>query len=203
MKVDIVLAAVAFLLGSVIAGFGVHAWHVQHPTVTTRTLIQKIPVGAPTTAPVAPQLSGAPIAPAKVSTCAVEAYTAPQTVREHLLPKPIADSPKQAIVASSRIEPDDHPETVTATIDTDTGKAVQSVVREPLPWLAVETKREASVDLLEKTSGPVVRLQARQDLFQVKALHFHVMAGGDVPVPIMGMMGKPGAYVGVGLHFAW
>jgi hypothetical protein len=203
MKPDLVLAAVAFLLGSVIAGFGVHVWHVQHPITETRTLIQKIPIGVPTAAPVAPQLSSAPVSAVKVATCTVEAYTAPAKVREHLLPKPIADSPKQAIVASSRIEPDDHPETVTATIDTDTGKAVQSVVREPLPWLAVETKREASVDLLEKTTGPVIRIQARQDFLQVKALHFHVMAGGDVPVPIMGMMGKPDAYVGVGLHFAW
>jgi hypothetical protein len=203
MKPDLMLAAVAFLLGSVIAGFGVHAWHVQHPTVTTRTLIQKIPIGVPTTAHAAPQLSSAPIAPAKVATCTVEAYTAPAKVREHLLPKPIADSPKQAIVASSRIEPDDHPETVTATIDTDTGQAVQSVVREPLPWLAAETKREASVDLLEKTSGPVIRIQARQDLFQVKALHFHVAAYADAPVPIFGMQGKPDAGVMLGVHFAW
>jgi hypothetical protein len=203
MKVDLVLATVAFLLGSVIAGFGVHAWHVQHPTVTTRTLIQKIPVGAPTTAPVAPQLSSAPIAPVKVATCTVEAYTAPVKVRSHLLPAPIANNPKQAIVASSRVEPDDHPETVTATIDTDTGKAVQSVVREPLPWLAVETKREASVDLLEKTTGPVVRIQARQDFLQVKALHFHVAAYADAPVPIFGMQGKPDAGVMLGVHMAW
>lgn len=190
------------LIGLVIGALGMKWWDAGHLSIVTRTLLQKVPVSVPVAAHVAPQIASAPVAPVKVQTCTVQAYKAPAKVRAHLLPKPVADDPKQVIVASSTVAPDDHPETITATVDTQTGQAVQSVVREPYAPVAEDFRRELSVDLAEKFGGPVARLQVRQDIVQLFGAHVHLMAGADVPVPLFGMAGKPDAYVGVGLHVA-
>lgn len=200
LKTDIVLAAIVLILGAAIGGFAVHAWHIAHPITETRTLIQKVPVQVNVPAPPAKEVADVGKTPIPVKQ--VVAYKEEAKKQLHL-PKEIQDAREEAVLSATTIEPSDHPETVTTVLDTATGDSRLFVQKEPLAWLASDKHGEISTDLVEKIGGPVVRIQVRQDLFQVKAVHFHVVAGGDVPVPIMGMAGKPDAYVGVGLHVGW
>lgn len=191
---------IAFLIGAGLGAFFMHRFDSDSPVTVTRTLIQKVPVRVPV--PAAPSPEVAKVQTEQVAVKQIRVYK-DEAKKKLNLPKDIQDAPQQKVVSASTVSPDEHPQTVTTVLDATTGESQVLVQDEPLPWIATDPHGELALDLVEKAGGPVARIQARQDLFQVKAVHFHVVAGADVPVPIMGMVGKPDAYVGVGVHYSW
>lgn len=95
-----------------------------------------------------------------------------EEAKKHLHhPKEIQGAREEAVLSATTIEPSDHPETVTAVLGTTPGDSRLFVQKEPLAWLAPDKHGEISADLVEKIGGSVVRIQARQDFLQSKAVH--------------------------------
>lgn len=127
--------------------------------------------------------------------------TYPPAVKDGLkLPPVIRDDPAQQVVASTSVKSDDHPQTVTTTVNTDTGETETIIRREPLPWLAWSDRGGAGMYAGIKNGIPSVRLQAHQELFAVKAVHFGAMASVDQPIngPI-----SADYFIGVGAEYRW
>ncbi len=131
-----------------------------------------------------------------VLTQPVKAYR-PKAKAALALPAPVQATETAVVLAASRIAPADRPQTVTAVLDTRTGETTQYVVDEPLPWLDTTARAEAGVYLGLKRGAPTIRVQARAQLMQVKALRLGAMASADLP---LNGAGSADAFIGVG---AW
>lgn len=111
------------------------------------------------------------------------------------LPPEIQQDQAKHVVAAVRIEPDLHPQTVTAIFDDQTGE-VQTYTRiEPYPWLAAEHHGEIRIDVGVKNGlAKVGRLTLREDLLQLKAIH----AGVHLTIDTDGSW-----FVGGGAGYRW
>lgn len=144
-------------------------------------------------ATIAPQVRGLPTV-AVTPRAPVRAY-APEARRrlgvEHLT------RASEAVVAASRIEPDDpHPKTLITTLDLETGD-VRSIERtEPLPWLRATSRGEVGLyyGFRAGEPAPVVRVQATQALLDIKAMRVQASASAD----------QAGDwFAGVGVAYRW
>ena len=149
------------------------------------------PAGVSVAAQPAPELKRAKTAPLKLDT--IQAH-APHVKRDLQLPAAVQADAKQHVIASSRTANDERRHTVTTLVDAETG-AVTSYDRvEPQPWLAVNTRSEVGVFYGIKSGDPVLRLHAKQDLLQVKALR----------IGIVGTLDSDADYfVGIGAAARW
>jgi hypothetical protein len=70
---------------------------------------------------------------------------------------------------------------------------------DPLPWFAMSSRGGVGMYAGIKNGEPAVRLQARQELFSVKALRFEGIATIDQPIS------GPGTdyFVGLGAEYRW
>ena len=100
-------------------------------------------------------------------------------------------------MASSKVKADDHPHTITTTLDQTTGEFTSYDRTDPLPWVAVDTRTEIGMYYGLKNGEQAVRLEGRQALLQVKALHVGAVASVDV------MRGEVDSFVGVGVWARW
>ena len=117
------------------------------------------------------------------------------------LPPPVVqDDNKQVIASSTTPANDNHPHTITTVIDAATGEATTYDKEEPLPWLAWDRGSAVGIYAGIKNGEPAVRLQARQDLFSVKALHVGAIASVDQMAsgPI-----SADYFVGIGAEYRW
>lgn len=117
------------------------------------------------------------------------------------LPKDVVDAPAAEVIASSKIDGrDDHPKTVTTIINTETGESETYVRTDPLPWFAMSSRGGVGMYAGFKNGNPAVRLQAEQEIFTVKALHFKGVASIDQQTggPI-----SADYFVGVGAEYRW
>lgn len=131
-----------------------------------------------------------------VPVTSVQAY--PDAVKKKLnVPKPVADDVKKKVVAASKIAASDRPHTVTTLLDTGTGQFETYVRSDPLPWAAFTARGAAGVYYGLKNGEQAVRLQVRQDLIQVKAVHAGVIGSIDQ------VGGKTDTFVGVGAEYRW
>lgn len=112
----------------------------------------------------------------------------------------LTDNPAKQVLAAHQVAADDHPQTVTTVLDTDTGDSQTYVTRDPLPWLARDARGEAGIYLGYKNGEPAARLLARQGVFQVKALHFGVL--GSVDQPLSGPI-EADWFAGAGVWARW
>lgn len=140
----------------------------------------------------APQVAPLAKEPAKVP----QVYVYPKKAKESLnLPQPIKDDPTKQVIEATRVQCDEHPQTVTTIVDTTTGKTETLVRVEPLPWLAAE--QHGSIGVGYGLTSGLMRgwaLNAHEDLLQIKALHF----GVD------GSVFTGGAYfAGIGVAYHW
>jgi hypothetical protein len=113
------------------------------------------------------------------------------------LPSAVIEDEKQSVLASSKVPAGEHAHTVTTVINTDTGKSETYVRTDPLPWVAYENRGEVGLYYGLKGGQQAVRLQARQDFVQVKALHLGVVGSVDM------VSGKPDYFLGVGAAYRW
>lgn len=117
----------------------------------------------------------------------------PAVKRKLKLPPAAIADPDTHVVAASKVKPDDRPHTITTTLDASTGQFTTYDRTDPLPWLAVNTRTEVGAYVGYKGAEPAVRIEGRQTLLQVKALHLGGVAAVDV------MRNDVDTFVGVGL----
>jgi len=103
-------------------------------------------------------------------------------VKEKLgLPPTIQKDPDKKVTASTKVPADDHPHTVTSVYDTSTGATDLYIRRDPLPWLAFDTRRELGVayGFKDDADGAVARVFGKLDLVQIKALRAGLLGNVD------------------------
>lgn len=126
----------------------------------------------------------------------------PQYLKADLtLPAGSLGNINEYVVSTSRVSADDHPHTITTTVDIETGEVKTFDRRDPLPWLAVRPSGAVGIYYGLKNGEQAARLQARQNLLQVKAVHI----GGLVSVDqsIGNMDGQTDWFAGVGAEYRW
>lgn len=132
----------------------------------------------------------------------IKVYKGGASLKEGIkLPPEVVQDDAQQVIASSKIDGlDDHPKTVTTVIDTETGESQTYMRTDPLPWLAWSDRGSVGMYAGLKNGTPAVRLQAHQELFTVKAIHFGAVASVDQPIsgPI-----SADYFVGVGAEYRW
>lgn len=136
---------------------------------------------------------------APVKNGAVSVYASQAKIKLDL-PKPIMDDQAEQVLASSQVKSDDHPQTITTTINTETGESQTFVRRDPLPWIAWDDHGDLGLYGGLKNGTPTARLEVQQGIFQVKAVHVGVVA--TVDQPIQGPLGAD-YFVGVGAWYKW
>lgn len=149
-------------------------------------------------AQVAPQLKLAPTIEV-VTKKPIKGYAAPIKSKLRLPDEVIADQ-NQTVIAASRVRATDRPQTVTTVLDSETGETKTYVKQEPLPWLAFNTRGDLGIYGGIKNGQPTARLQVRQELLQVKAVHIGGIASFDQPLsgPV-----RADYFVGVGIWGSW
>jgi len=157
------------------------------------------PVGLNVVATPAPEVKKQPKVDKPIKAKTVKVY--PAAVKNTIkLPEIIQDNPALDVITSNQVPADDHPQTITTLIDTETGESQTFVKRDPLPWLALDPHGEAGLYMGIKNGEPTARLEVKQGLFQVKAVHFGVV--GSVDQPISGVQGTD-YFIGTGAWVRW
>jgi len=157
------------------------------------------PVGLNVVATPAPEVKKQPQVDKPIKAKTVKVY--PAAVKNTIkLPEIIQDNPALDVIASNQVPADDHPQTITTLINTDTGESQTFVKRDPMPWLALDPHGEAGLYMGIKNGEPTARLEVKQGAFQVKALHFGVV--GSVDQPISGVQGTD-YFIGTGAWMRW
>lgn len=157
------------------------------------------PVGLNVPATPAPEVKKVETIAKPIKSKTVKVY--PATVKKKIkLPEVVLENPAMEVIASSQVKADDRPQTVTTLINTDTGESQTFVKRDPLPWLDFNKRGEAGMYMGIKNGEPTIRLEAKQNVFQVKALNFGVTASIDQPLG-----GAQGVdyFVGAGAWVRW
>lgn len=153
---------------------------------------QDSPVSVPATP--ALEVKNAPTARVAVK-APVKVYTGDTKAKLKLPPDALAN-PSEHVIAATRVHGSDRPQTVTTTINTETGESRSFTKQDPYPWFAIETRGEVRLavgyKLKDGRAEQVVRLGAGYDVIRVKAL----TAG------IVGSVDSDGdAFVGVGVAY--
>lgn len=181
----VIAAIVAALLG------GIAAYFILRPAAPV------VSESAP--AMPAKELKNEKPVPIPLATKTIQAYK-PAAKTRLKLPLAVQENPDAQVVAASRVVADDHPHTVTTVVDTNTGEVQTFDRRDPLPWLAVNTHGRVGIYYGIKNGVQTVRLQAHQELLQVKAAHFGLI--GSVDQPVNAPIGMD-YYAGVGVWANW
>jgi len=120
----------------------------------------------------------------------------PKSVKKTLnLPQATQENDSIYVLDSSKLPADDHPQTVTTTLDEKTGEVKTEVRQDEFPWLAAEQTGYVRLSYGVKTGrGKIGRLSVSENLIQIKALH----AGVDASIDSDTQM-----YAGVHVDYAW
>lgn len=188
MKITPRLVFDLLLVAAILGLAGAWWWKVSEPAQ---------PIGVAVVAKPAAAVAKAPTE--TVQTAPVIAYTAPAK-RRLRLPDAVQANANQHVLGAASVAADDHPHTVTTVLDASTGQTTTYDVREPLPWMAIDTHGEAGLAYGLKNGVQTVRLEARQGLLDIKAVRIGVTASLDQP-----LAGPLGAdyFVGLGAWYRW
>lgn len=145
----------------------------------------------------APELKRAPTAPVAIKK-PVKTYTGDSKANLKL-PKSVVDNPDEHVVAASQVRGSDRPQTVTTTINSETGQVTSYSKVDPYPWFAVETRGEAKLAYGYKADDlgrvrQVTRLAINYDVVRVKAVTAGVVLSAD---------SDGSTFAGVGLTYRW
>lgn len=130
----------------------------------------------------------------------VKVYQHSGEIKSHIkLPAAVIENPNELVLQSSIVPGnDDHPHSVTTTINAETGETQTYVKTEPLPWVAWDKRGSAGIYVGFKNANPAVRLQVKQDFADVKAIRLGVNASIDQV-----STGQTDLFVGVGASYNW
>lgn len=148
-------------------------------------------------APPAPELKTEILHPVMVKPGKIQAYR-PAVKARLKLPESILKDDAQVVVSSTRIRADDHPRTITAVTNTDTGQTTQYIKDEPLPWIQANFKTEVGIYAGIKSGQQAIRIAARQELLQIKSLHLGAIASADHL-----LSGPTDTFIGLGIWARW
>jgi len=191
--------AIYFLLGVFIvaAALAIRYWY-KYLDAPPEFLLEPVNVTVP--AQPAPDVVKKSTVAKPIKAKTVKVY--PAAVKDNLkLPQHVLDDPELDVLASSQVPADNHPRTITTVFDRETGQSETYVKRDSLPWFDDRKSGSAGIYALYGNTGPFARLQVRQELFQVKALHFGAMA--TIDQPLGGNRMPSSAAIGVGMEFHW
>lgn len=185
---DVLLALAALVL---VLGAGKAVWDSYMQPKTAASIAA--PVNVPEAAtPAVAAVASAVIAPPKVQVYA-------QSVKQQLhLPDAVKKDSDKFVVAQSQIVADSHAHEVSTVVDEKTGQVTTMDTRLALPWFAAQRGYDVMVatGYTTRSATPVIHLEARADLLQVKAVHVGLVGYVDEPMNWK----RPDAFVGVG---AW
>ena len=150
------------------------------------------PPGVHNTATPAPEVAKVPTERVEIVP-PIQVYK-PAAKKKLKLPEPVQQDAAQHVIASSKTANDERQHTITTVIDANTGNATTYDRVDPLPWIAVNTKSEVGLYYGYRGGEQVVRLQGKQELLQVKALHLGAIATAD---------SDGETFVGAGLWARW
>lgn len=148
-------------------------------------------------APVAPALADAEtqwIVPPRP----VRVY-APVAKKALALPQAVQANEAAHVLQAAQLAADDSPREVTAVLDEQTGETALLVRELPRPWLDLTPRGEAGAYVGLLHGQPTLRVQAWQQLAQVKALRLGAIAAVDLPLEY----GSASAFIGVGAKVTW
>lgn len=155
------------------------------------------PVGKHVAAIPAPPVKDIPKVALKPKSGSVRIYASRAKIKLDL-PAEIAKDDNQQVIESTQVKADDHPQTVTTIINAETGETQTLVRRDPLPWLAWDYRGSIGAYAGIKNGEPAVRVEAKQNLIQLKAVHVGVVASLDQRAS-----GQQDYFVGVGAEYRW
>ena len=177
-----------FAAGVVLLTLGVIAFYYLKPEPEV--------VGTTTEAKQAPELKKAETLPMHIELIKVFKPEVKAKLKNKL-PQSVVNDPGKRVVASSKVGGDDKPHTVTTLLDQSTGQFTTYDHIEPLPWLAVKTYTHIGAYYGLKNGEQAVRIQAQQEMLQIKTLHIEAVASIDIGA------GKPDSFIGVGGRFSF
>lgn len=150
-------------------------------------------------AAVAPEIKREKPVDIPIKTRTVKAYSAASKIKLGL-PSEVLSDDNLRVIQSSRISADEHPQTVTTVLDTETGKSKTYVKQEPLPWLAIDSHGEVGMYYGVKAGASTVRAEIRQNLIQVKSVRIQAIASIDQPIngPV-----RADGFIGFGAVYRW
>jgi len=130
----------------------------------------------------------------------VKVFKHSQAIKSDLqLPKTALDNVNEHVLAASAIEPSDHPKTIITTLNAETGDSQTYVKTEPLPWVTWDNRGSVGMYGGIKNGSAIMRLQARQDFLDVKAMRVGVTANVDQPISGTGT----DYFIGIGANYNW
>ena len=179
--------AFELILIAAVAAFSWLYWQEIHETP---------PVGVAVEAKPAPEV--AKIDKEVVAVPHVVVYK-PEAKEKVGLPESVRANKSKAVTSATKVKADIRPTVVTTVVDTETGETTAYTTRAKLPWAAIDTRGEAGIAYGYRGGEPTIRLEARQALFDIKAVKVGVMGSYDQPL----RGGKPDAFIGVGAWYRW
>lgn len=188
----------ALMLAAVVASLGLlgWGWHALHEEPDP-------PAGLSVHATPAAEVEDTPKISVPVAV-PVKVYKGGAKLKKELkLPQVIATDPVKEVVASSQVKADTRPQTITTVINTATGESETFVRRDPLPWIAWDTSGEIGAYVGVKNGQQAVRLQVRQGIVQVKALHVGLIGSVDQTMGAASTMNGTDYFVGAGVWAKW
>lgn len=160
---------------------------------------QIAPVDVQVPATPAPEVAKAEPVSKPLKTTSVKAY--PASVKNALkLPQNALDNPALDVIASTQVQADKRPQTITTLLNTETGEVETYARRDPLPWIAAQPSGQAGLFYLQRQHGQVLQLSAQQSLVQIKGVHVGVK--GSIEQPLTGP-GETAWAAGVGVWVEW
>lgn len=126
----------------------------------------------------------------------IKAYKA-AVKRSLKLPASITEDQDQHVIASSKTANDERPHTITTVINQHTGEVQTFDRADPLPWMAVNTRSEVGIYYGIKHGEQAIRIEGRQEVLQVKAVHLGAVASADL------MRGNTDVFMGLGVWARW
>ena len=112
------------------------------------------------------------------------------------LPTAVTEAPEQRVLGATQVSPNERPTTVSAVLNTTTGETSFYQRQDPLPWFALETRRELGLayGFKDDAGGAVARIFGKVDLVQIKMIR----AG------LLGNVDSDGDwYAGAGISLSW
>lgn len=169
-------------------------WMIKDDSAT------QVPVAVHAIATPAKQVKAIPKHQSPIKNGAVRVYESRAKI-ELKLPEAILHDEAKQVLESTKVTADYHDQTVTTIVDTETGDTQTLVRREPLPWLAWRDNGAAGLYAGIKNGQPTARLELKQNIFSVKAVHFGAVATLDQP--LNSALSTPDYFVGVGAEYRW
>ena len=189
-KAGEILVIIAVIIG--VALLGAFWEKAQSPTQDSNSTVEAAP--APALKDVG-KLEITPKHPIKV-------YAGGKKTKQKLkLPPSVVSQDSQQVLAGIKLDMrDDHPRTITTMLDTETGESSSYITKEPLPWLAVDTRGSIGAYAGFKNATPTLRLEAKQSLLQIK--NVHIRATASIDQPLQGAI-QQDYFVGIGAEVHW